>query len=197
MNDETIGNQQEMPTLDELGWFAGILEGEGSISMNVRRKKWNGWNGIGVDLHLQVVNSDSAIIKKAKDILLKLGIEPHLYERENVPIYKKDGNCYHNPTKTLISLSISKMSKIHSILTLIEPFMAGEKKTRASLIREFIDRRLSRKGDQTVDGPSWYDAYDWGLVNKFYEINGGKLLPEVRQFLNDHMRTAQQCDDMV
>ena len=39
IEDDTMGNQQEILTQSEIGYLAGIIDGEGSIAMNVRKKK--------------------------------------------------------------------------------------------------------------------------------------------------------------
>ncbi len=185
MRNETIVNQQA--TEAELGWFAGVIDGEGSITMNVRRKSWNGWKGIGVDLKIMVVNTDSGIIDKCSDILEKLNISPYVYERATSPMYDKDGKTYHNKTKTIVTLAVNKMSDILKLLTFMQKYLAGEKRTRARLIAKFIKHRLERKGkNSSKSGDSWYSKYDWELVKQFYTITGGKLLPEVEKALNEH-----------
>lgn len=189
MKDVTIDNQQEILKLNELGWLAGILEGEGSISLNVRRKKWKGWEGIGVDMNISIGNTDAAIIKECDRIFRKMGASPHICEtrKNSITSTLKNGEVkkYLNPEKTMLQLQISKMGAIKMVLEFIEPFMIGDKKIRAQLMMEFIARRLIRKGGHTKKGASWYDGYDWNLVRQFYEITGGKLLPEVREILND------------
>lgn len=190
---DIVVNQQEMPNQAELGWLAGIIDGDGCISMNVRRKNWKGWNGIGVDMNVYVVNTDGGIIEKTVGILRKLGIEPHLFENKTVPLYKKDGGSYHNPEKTIISVNVTRMADIIRILTSIQPYLGGEKKHRASLIAQFIERRISRQTNRSKGGATWYDGYDWEIVDKFYAITGGKLLPEVRQLLNDQTQSRQDA----
>lgn len=180
-----MGNQQEILN-EELAYLAGILDGEGSITMNVRRKTWKGWNGIGVDIGIAIVNTDGGIIKRCVEIIRKIGIEPYLNEQQTQALYKRDGTEYRNKLKTLVYVRVGKMAQVKRVLELIAPYLAGEKKSRAELMIEFIDRRMSHKGERTKHGSSWYEGYDWYLVKQFYDISGGKLPTEVQAILNDY-----------
>lgn len=201
MSESKIGDQQEIPTEGELGWFAGVLEGEGSITMNVRHKSWKGWTGIGVDLGLIICNKDAGIIRKCDEILRKLGASPHLCEGKSAPITAtlKDGTVktYHNPETPVLQLQLSRMGSIKLVLSAIEPFMAGNKKHRARLVIDFVTRRLNRKGEHTKQGVSWYDDYDWKIVRRFYELSGGRFKPEIEELLRDYTPNAPLRDDIV
>jgi len=179
-----MGDQQEMPTLAEIGWLTGIIEGEGSITMNVRKKTWKGWEGVGVDLAIQIVNTDAGITEKAQTILQKMGIQANISERQKVRVMRANGKDY-SVAGTILCVGIHRMVSILAVLRTILPHMAGEKAARARLIEQFIVRRLERKGENTKNGPSWYDGYDWKLVRDFYDLSGGKLLPEVEQLSSE------------
>jgi len=193
-DDVTMGNQQENPSTEELAWLAGIIEGEGSISMNARKKSWNGWNGIGVDVNITIANTDSGIIYKSVGIFRKLGVEPKILEKDCNPIVGANGRTYHNPEKVIMYISVGKFASAHSILTAIIPFMAGQKLNRAKLMVEFIGRRMSKPKIRDYKGQSQstYDQGDWALVSKFYDETGAKLLPEVRVILNDYTKGVSQ-----
>ncbi len=194
MSESEIGNQQEIPTNCELAWFAGILEGEGSITMNVRHKSWKGWTGVGVDLGIVICNKDAAIIAKCTEILKKLGTTPHLCEGHSAPITAtlKDGTerTYHNTDRPILQLQLSRMGSIQLVLRTIEQYMVGDKRHRALLIIDFVERRLARKGEHTKGGASWYDSYDWKIVEQFYKLTGGKLRPEVEAILRDYTQNT-------
>jgi hypothetical protein len=195
MSESEIGNQQEIPTEGELGWLTGIIEGEGSITMNVRQKTWKGWQGIGVDVGISICNKDAGIISKCMEIMHKLGVTPHVCEGHSAPIRAtlKDGTekVYHNTDRPLLQLQLSRMGSIKLILMTIEPYMIGDKKHRARLIIDFVDRRLARKGAHTKGGASWYDDYDWKIVEAFYKITKGKLPPQVEAILRDYTSNTQ------
>lgn len=182
-----MGNQQGTLTDAEAGWLAGVIDGEGSITLNVRKKHWKGWQGVGVDLSIMLTNTDAGIIEKAVAIIEKLvGSQPYVYEGRTKELYRADGRAYHNELVKLLQLNVAKMGHIRAVLMAIEPHLAGEKRSRARLALAFIERRLSRKGPRTQNGPSWYDGYDWAIVQEFYQLKGKPLPPEIRGLLNEH-----------
>lgn len=187
-----MDNQQGTLTDADIGWIAGLMDGEGSITMNVRRKSWKGWNGIGVDVSLYFTNTDARIVRKVVELLERLiGSRPYVYEGQTKELYRADGTSYHNAAKSLLQVHIGKMSHIETVLAAIEPHLAGEKRDRSVLIREFIRRRREHKGVHTKGGASWYNGYDWAIVGRFYQLSGGKLLPEVQGLLNEHEQDRQ------
>ena len=101
---DIIGNQHVTPTTSQLGWFAGILEGEGSITLNVRRKEWKGWKGIGIDLQIQIVNTDGLIIEECAKILEGIiGSPPRIMERGAIaPRTTSDGTVWRQNRAMMI-----------------------------------------------------------------------------------------------
>ena len=183
-------NQQGTLTEGEIGWLAGIIEGEGSITMNVRKKTWKGWSGIGVDLTVCVSNTDALILEKVADLLRRIsGHEPYINEFKKSPVYKADGTVYMNPKTSILNISVGKMGAILSVLSAIEPHMAGEKSARARLMMDFIRRRMERKTENTKTGVAAYDKYDWRTVGEFYKLKDKPIPPEVLGLLNEQERS--------
>lgn len=172
MKDDTIDNQQETLTQAEIGWLAGIIDGEGTIALNVRKKNWKGWKGVGVDLNLTIVNTDATIIEKAQEIIQKMGIEPYINERKPSSIF----NTYKGKGKTILSCTISAMSKIKKVLLCIIDHLVGDKKARANLILKFINKRQS-------SGKKYkkYTKKDWQIVEDFYKLSGGKAWDKIKE----------------
>ena len=188
-----VGNQHGTPNLAELGWLAGILEGEGSISLVVRKKSWNGWQGVGVDLNVSFVNTDGFIIEKVVSLLRQIiGSEPHVQGHAPSRIHKADGTYYQNVGKTVLYVGVSKMAKIKMLLEALIPHMVGEKSARARLMIDFITRRQGKNGERTKTGASWYGPFDWALVKQFYDLKGKPLPPEVRGLVNDQEQSEPQ-----
>ena len=191
MISDIMGNQHGTPTEAQLAWLAGIIEGEGSITLNVRRKSWKGWEGIGIDLQIQVVNTDGFIIEEVANILrMIIGAEPRLMERGKIPDRTTTDGTVWRQNRAMMMVGVCKMAHILAVLDAILPYMIGEKKARARLAKQFIERRMSHKGERTKHGPSWYEGYDWKLVADFYQISGGKLPPQVSGLVRDYMQSA-------
>jgi hypothetical protein len=190
-----VANQQGTPTEGELGWLAGIIEGEGTITMNVRKKAWKGWKGVGVDLTVAVVNTDGAIIERVADIIRRLvGGEPYIYQCKNSPIPNRNDpdNMHVNLTKTILNVSVNRMADIIVVLKAIEPQMAGEKGARARLMTRFIERRMSRRTEHTKHGMALFDKFDWETVAEFYKLKRRPIPPEVVGLLNEQERDRVQ-----
>lgn len=184
-----MDNQQATLTEGELGWLAGIIEGEGSITMNVRKKAWKGWQGVGVDCTVALSNTDGGIIEKSVKLLGRLtGSEPFVYEIPKSPVYKPDGTSYLNPKTFILNVSVNRMAGILIVLRAIEPYMAGEKAARARLMIKFVERRMSRKTKLTKKGMALFDKYDWETVGEFYKLKGKPIPPDVLRVLNEHER---------
>lgn len=182
-----MADQQATLTEGELGWLAGIIEGEGSITMNVRKKTWKGWEGIGIDLTVSVSNTDGLILEKVADCMRRLtGHEPYIIECKKSPVYKADGTTYLNPKTSIMNISLGRMGAIVVFLRAIQPYMAGEKVGRARLMITFIERRMQRTTANTKKGMAWFDKYDWETVAAFYKLKNKPLPPEVQRVLNEH-----------
>lgn len=133
-----MDNQQA--TEYELGWIAGIVDGEGWLGFTVftdpRRI-----NGTQVKCELRIVNTDPEIIAKSEKIFRKMGINPYLRIRMQNGINRPIHEC-----------ATKNMTNLMKILPTIEPYLVGNKKHRARLIMEFINLRKKNDG---LDNPNY------------------------------------------
>ena len=159
-----MDNQQATPA--EIGYLAAMLEGEGTISLNVRKKRATKRNGTqGVDISLNIANTDPAIVQKCAAIIRSFGIEPYIHCYERKGGWK---DCWH--------VVISRISSAAKLLPVLIPHLAGHKKHKAELVLSFLERRLSRTTARArKSGPVWYDEEDWNIVRKIYEHDGKDL----------------------
>lgn len=140
-----MGNQQA--TEAEIGWLAGIIDGEGHIGLsNQNYKKVR-----SVRADLQIVNTDSALIEKIVSILRKLGVNPYLRERVHV---KATWN-----TNTIVT--VGKFANIKRVLMATLPHLTGMKREKAILVLALIESRMTKsKNDR-------YDERELALVEDF------------------------------
>jgi hypothetical protein len=157
---ENRDNQQE--TL-KLSWLAGMIEGDGFLSVTVSKSKLarQGFNPKSV---IGVVNQDMTLINEVDNIFRSLGVIA--YTRE-----------YETPKgKPIAMISTSKMSGVKKVLDSIYPYLIGEKKARAEMILKFVNRRLGKKYSNL-------DEEDIELLremnNKFVD-HKGKLSDSIR-----------------
>lgn len=127
-----------MATREEIGWVAGIIDGEGSIVM-VRTstvRKSDGQKGISCRILLAVC--DLEIIKKYTEILSDLGVY-YRYVRQDK--FVKDGAKYSRPNP-VVQVYIAKMDSIVRLLEIISPHLTL-KKNAANHVLEFAKWMIS------------------------------------------------------
>jgi len=147
MEDETMRNQQV--TESELGWLAGIYDGEGWFSLKPRRANMDFPEG-GVNLSIGIVNTDTAIINNVDLILTKLEVSHYISEK------------VHDIWKTRYDITVKKFSEAQKLLTIIKPFLVA-KIGQAELLLRFINRR---KG---LTKCAKYNQEDVHIVNEYRE----------------------------
>ena len=134
LEDETtveMGNQQA--TQIELGWLAGIIDGEGYIGIQSYKTR------IGhpsYSTEVSISNTDEKIILKAQDIMVKIGVVPYI----NSSMYKTVNKPTH---KAVWKLVVHRMNKNIRLLTASGQYLTGLKKERGELVLEFCKSRLS------------------------------------------------------
>lgn len=129
--DVTTGNQQA--TREEIGWLAGIIDGEGYMGFNVTNDRRRSRASVLITPCLHISNTDEAIILKAQAIMRKLGVNPYIRATKANSKIRKDQ--YRLQTK--------HMAKMKVILGAVRDHLTGNKQQRADLILEFIQLRQS------------------------------------------------------
>ena len=121
-------------TQAELGWFAGLLEGEGCITLFKQPRK----NGkFDIITGIQITNTDINIIQKLSDILSKCGLSWFLRDKK---LYSKNhSQCYY--------LECRQQGMLKKSLETFIPFMFGNKKSKALLVLDFLEKRNGKKGN--------------------------------------------------
>lgn len=181
-------NPQGTPTEAEIAWLAGILEGEGTVSLAawVRNENVAGNNGnIGpgtmkVGANLKFYNTDAGIIAKVIDVLSRLGIQYHLKEREQKPMPRQNGEGTYGGADPMLTVTISKLGVAYRLAKLLYPWCFGEKKHRLSMMIQYLAQRFAKTESTGLATP--YDVEDLRIVSEFYSRfarrpdNNSKLL---------------------
>ena len=119
-----MGNQQER----SLSWFAGILEGEGTISVQVYTLK----DGrVRLTPYMGIVNSDQAILKEARRIFDSLTVGEKGQARL-CKAGKVNFQCWH--------LRLDGESTL-PVLKAVYPHMIGAKRRNAEVVMKYIAGR--------------------------------------------------------
>lgn len=163
-----MDNQQA--TLAELGWLAGIIDGEGWLGMTVcndRRRV----NGLQVKPELKINNCDEEIISKTYLILRKLGINPYRRSMKVPGIHRM---VYEVATKN--------MTNLIKVISPVYPYLTGNKQMRAKVMLEFMELRKNNPG---IPNP----AYNNGAKGK----HGSKT---IRPYNARELELIELCRDL-
>jgi len=138
MRNITMDNQQI--TAFEIGWLAGIIDGEGYMGLQKeidRRHREH----IIIDSQIHITNTEEKIILKARDIMRKIGINPYIRATKQ-----------KNVKKDIFILQIHRFAAVRKLLEVLIPYLTGTKKERAELIYEFCKLRLNAPTYRKTEG---------------------------------------------
>ena len=124
-----MGNQQV--TDADLGWLAGVVDGEGSIAIQrCHHNTPSGRRGY-YSARCQVVNTDPGIIAAVLNMLACLDVGHYVTESARA-------GC-----RMLITVRVDRFESIERLLVAISPHLRGEKRARAGLLLRFVRARMS------------------------------------------------------
>lgn len=134
-----MDNQQVTPY--EIGWLAGIVDGEGYIGMIACYDKRRS-GSVQIDVQMHICNTDEAIILKCQEIIRKIGVNPYIRASKGHTNVKKD----------VFKIQIKHMRKLKIVLDVLLPYLVGNKQERAKLIIKFIELRMENPGMRKTEG---------------------------------------------
>lgn len=182
-------NQQATLTEADIGWLAGIIEGEGSLAMNAYDRKDRGAN-LKVQTSIMVYNTDARIIEKVTRIMDQLDIGYYIKERVQKAMLHEGG--VYLPTASMLCMLIKGLEDGLKILRLIRPHMVGEKAARADIMIRYLDRRFQKiQANNGNHRNLKMDREDFQAVADFYAITKRSNPNTVKRVLNELERCAQ------
>lgn len=143
----------------ELGWFAGMLEGEGCITFfeQARAKKRNGSDII---CGIQISNCDLAIIDKLMEILKKCDLSWYVREKK---VYKKN----HSPA---FFIETRQQGMIIKSLETFLPYMYGQKKSKGKIVLDYLIKRRDRSASVGKRNLR-YTEDDFSMIPRGHTLN--------------------------
>lgn len=117
------------PQVTDLAYFAGIIDGEGSVTMGFTTKP-----RVQYAPGVTVVNTDASIINKCIAVLDEIGCKYH------ISIRKDTGRL---GTKPIWNIQVHRFDSLDRLFTLIIPFMVG-KADKAKLVHRWVKLRLPK-----------------------------------------------------
>jgi hypothetical protein len=114
----------------QIGWLAGILDGEGNLQLCLN----------GQHLRPVVVvltNTNPLLIQAVVDLLTKAGLHHRVQNLSKSPRWRKEW-------KPAWSVAVGRIDDMKAFLTMVEPHLVG-KKEQAQILLKFLKPRRSRK----------------------------------------------------
>ena len=189
-------NQQQTVSDFEVGWLAGIIEGEGSICLQIHRRN-SRIQALRVTPKVIITNSDKDLMEKVAKILESIGIGKwvnHTKPNNVSTLFKLNGK--KTPKfREMTYIHVSGMKRILALLKQIEPCIFGEKKERAQLLIKFIERRFEKSELFRCAGNYHYDEED---VANMLELGFNVPPPRIRNLsYKDAPYELGLCKEMV
>lgn len=127
-----MDNTQETSIeLTDLAYLAGLIDGEGCIA--IQKSKQNGRPTYAINF--KVTNSDPNIVDRVQSIMLGLGVNPYIREKNNQD---------RPEWKSWFDIYLTKGSNIQTVLRAVLPYLVG-KRARAFIMLRYIDKMIDKE----------------------------------------------------
>lgn len=174
-----MDNQQAIgKVLDtELAWLAGMLNGDGCLSLQVRKREGR-WKA---DISVTLTQTDPSIIEQATDIIVRaVDATPGLTE------YEPSGAGLN----TKYNLRFTRMAVILRLLEAVMPYMVGIKLAKAKLMCRYILGRQKHAGEWRRDATIATDLEALQTVKEFYHLCDRPVPKEISASLRGQTQRA-------
>ena len=140
----------------EVGWLAGVIEGEGCITI-CTATNYNKTDGKYLFPLITITNTDPRLIKKVSEILYKLGA-----------IYHYQLNMRNNMTgmaRPTIKISVKGMGSCRKVIKMVYSELTC-KIEQADTMLEFINHRKGKLSNNGSYKKATYDEQEWKLFER-------------------------------
>ncbi len=178
-------NQQEIGLV---GWLAGIVDGEGTVSLTISRRA-NRSQMIRTTPRVSIANTDAGIIDRCLLAFEKIGVGNYRQD-----IRRKPGNVCGVPVAKFLPvtvLEVTGLKRVRLLLNAIRPFLAGAKANRYDLLLTFIEGRIGYVESSKKAHNMAYRKEDIDNAIAFLRVTKSKNIENVTKILNEHTREAR------
>ena len=168
------------------GWLAGIIDGEGTVSLSISRRRQN---MIRTTPKVIIANTDEGIIQRTIEALATVGVGHYIRTERRPP-----GHVLGVPVAKFLpvmTIEVSGFDRVATLLNAVQPFLAGAKLERARLLLKFISERLAALGGSTKAHNQVYRAQDVENALAFLRVTKTKNMDHITKLLNEHTREAR------
>ncbi len=178
-------NQQE---IGQVGWLAGIIDGEGTVSLTISRRA-NRSQMIRSTPKVLVANTDAGIIDRCIAVFAQIGVGNYAHHVRplprdllGVPVKK---------FKPVTVLEVTGFKRVQKLLNAVRPFLAGDKANRADLLTKFIEGRIGYAAESKAAQNLAYRQEDVDNALAFLRVTRSKQVDNIAKILNEHTREAR------
>lgn len=192
MDDILIGNPQETHGVSEadIGWLAGIIDGEGSISLAMGYIKNGRLNNMSP--RIEIGNTDKELVEKFVKIVKSLGCGIYMtLKKESLQsklVKAKEGKNF----KPIYYAKAVGFLRTKKILDIVLPYLTGLKRIRGELIIKFINDRLRKNRDVKGGRHAPLDQQDLLNAIEIAKTMKTKFTPVLEGLLRDYTRAQQK-----
>lgn len=146
------------PSETDLAWLGGIIDGEGSITFQVTKRKTG--NLIIVPF-ISITNTDDGIINKTMQVLDSIGVgyKASWIIDKNHPQYLRRCN-----------IKIDRYARVKGFIPTVYPYLNSIKQHNADVVMEFIEDRENNLFTRGKDGRIVRNKYPKEIVAKVASI---------------------------
>lgn len=146
------------PSDTDLAWLAGIIDGEGSITFQVTKRKTG---NLVIVPFISVTNTDEGIIQRIMDILDNIGVgfKASWIIDKNHPKYLKRCN-----------IKIDRYARVKGFIPMVYPYLSSVKKYNAEVVLDFIKNREENLFTRDKKGRIVRNKYPKALVEKISSV---------------------------
>lgn len=85
-------------------------------------------------------------------------------------------------------IEVGGFRRVHTLLTAVMPWLAGDKRQRAEVLMRFLSARLDKSVNTQRGANMQYDADDVENVLAFLRLTKSKRVDRITEILNEHTR---------
>ncbi|MGD9643968.1 MAG: LAGLIDADG family homing endonuclease [Elusimicrobiales bacterium] len=145
----------------ELGWLAGLIDGEGCITLTRAHQRDS------IRPILQITNTSLPLLEKAQRLIEELS-----GKRPNIKIQSNRGKFGY---RTCYIIQIRRHATIASVLRALTPHMVA-KREQTELVLAFVESRMSAprrvmRGRRGGYYKQWYSEVELELLERVHRLN--------------------------
>ena len=179
-------NQQEIGLI---GWLAGIIDGEGTISLTITERSERK-QMIRTTPKVVIANTDAALIEQCIKAMDVIGVGRYI-RHERKPARQVCGN-HVKVFKPVTMIEVFGFKRVLKLLKAVQPYLAGEKANRAELLIAFIVGRIGYADQQKKAQNLAYRKEDVDRALAFMRVTKTKRYDRIAKILNEHTREPGQ-----